>query len=175
MQRDSRNLERGRGQQHGKGGTGKRVRRIKGAGNSAQGRGHAIKSRPGSRHGMPMADDADAEEAQPQGRQSDARAAEKPKKNYTKTPDGVSGEKSGKKKQTRTKSADETTAKRRAKKRAKATAEETTGGRRPPGTPPGRHTGRTVSTRAAKSTGEAKRRQRTGGGFAGTKRTASTA
>jgi hypothetical protein len=174
MQRDSRNLDRNRGKEHAKAGTGKRTRRIKAAGNSAQGRGHAIKSRPGSKFGMPMSEDAEAEEAQPERKQSDARASAKPKRNVTKRPDVVAGENSGQKKQTRTTSAKKKTAKRNAKKAAKATPAETKGGKRPPGTKPGRHQGMNASTRRASTTGEAKRRKRTGGGFAGEKRAATT-
>ena len=93
MQRDSSNLDRNRGKEHAKAGTGKRTRRVKAAGNSSQGRGHAIKSRPGSKHGMAMSEDADAEEQQPENKQSDARASSKPKRNVTKRPNVVAGPK----------------------------------------------------------------------------------
>jgi hypothetical protein len=174
MQRDSRNLDRNRGKGHAKAGTGKRVRRVKAAGNSAQGRGHAIKSRPGSKLGMPMSEDADAEEKQPDTQQSDARASAKPKHNVTRNPDVVAGKQSGKKKQTHSTSAKKKTATRNAKKAAKAAPAETKGGKRPEGTKPGRHQGMDASTRRASTTGEAKRRKRTAGGFAGVKRAATT-
>ncbi len=130
--RDSRNLGRPVGKQHAKGGTTKKTRRVKAAGNSSQGRGHAIKSRPGSKLGMPTTEDADEEEALPDRKESDARAPSKPKRNTRRTSDVAAG----KKKQTRTTSADETTAKRRAKKAAKAGPAARRGGKRPPGTKP---------------------------------------
>ena len=132
MIRDSRNLGRPVGKQHAKGGTTKKTRRVKAAGNSSQGRGHAIKSRPGSKFGMPTSEDADAEEALPDGKQSDARAPAKPQRNTRRTSDVAAG----KKKQTRTTSPAATTAKRKAKKAAKAGPAARTGGKRPPGSKP---------------------------------------
>jgi hypothetical protein len=166
MIRDSRNLGRPVGKQHAKGGTTKKTRRVKAAGNSSQGRGHAIKSRPGSKLGMPTSEDADAEDELSPRKQSDARAPAKPKRNTRRTSDVAAG----KKKQTRTTSPAASTAKRKAKKAAKADPADTRGGERAPGTKPGRHTGRDASIRRASTTGEAKRRKRTGGGFAGEKR-----
>jgi hypothetical protein len=158
--RDSSNLPRQRGNKSPKAGTGSKMRRVKAAGNSSQGAGHPLKSRPGSPHGMPVEEDVEE--------QSETRTTVKPKRNVRKTSDVAAG----KKKQTRTASADEKTEKRRAKRAAHAEPEDTKGGKRPPGTKPGRHTGLPASTRRASTTGEAKRRKRTGGGFAGTKRAA---
>ena len=160
------------GQRREKAGTGSKVRRLKKkvAGNASQGRGHAIKSRPGSPHGMSMEEDASQEERTPPSKRRDARASAKAQRNFRKNTD----EGDGKKKQTHSTSADAKTAQRKAKHAAKAEPEDTKGGRRPPGTKPGRHTGRTASVRQASTTGEAKRRKRTGGGFAGEKRAATT-
>jgi hypothetical protein len=140
MQRDSRNLDRNRGKEHAKAGTAKRTRRVKAAGNSSQGAGHAIKSRPGSKLATETNED-EPEATQPEGQQDDAGASAKPQRNYTKRPDVVAGENSGQKKQTRTTSPAKTTAKRNAKKAAKAGPGATKGGKRPPGTKPGRSRG----------------------------------
>lgn len=158
--RDSSNLPRQRGNKAPKAGTSSKMRRVKAAGNWSQGAGHPLKSRPGSPHGIPVEDDVEE--------QSEARATVKPTRNVRETSDVADG----KKKETRKPSADETTAKRNAKRAAKAEPEETADGKRAPGTKPGGNTGQKASTRKAKTTGEAKRSKRRGGGFAGTKRAA---
>jgi hypothetical protein len=132
-----------------KAGTGKRVRRMKYAGDGARGRGHALKSRPGSKLGMPMAEDAEAEDALPEKQRKDARAAAKPHRSTRRneTPDG---DRRSRKPSTATDTA-----------RANVAAEKTATKRAP-----------TRSQNTPESTGEAKRRKRTGGGFAGEKRAA---
>jgi hypothetical protein len=146
-----------------KAGTGKRVRRMKLSGNAAQGRGRALKSRPGSKKGMAMSDDANAEDAQPEKRQKDARADAKPKRNVQRRP--VSDKRSGTKRD-----AGPPPPKLADKPGNSRAGEPTT---KHSTTPPPKTKARPArATKRAASTGEAKRRKRTGGGFAGVKRAA---
>lgn len=152
-----------------KAGTGKRVRRNQLSGNAAQGRGRALKSRPGSKKGMAMAEDAEQEEQQPQRLRKDARADAKPKRNIRRTSAPARAKTDGKPERPPRKVPDKPGNAREGE------PTETRGGAkevaRPSTTSRSR---RRAQPDRAESTAEAKRRKRTGGGFAGVKRAAPT-